>query len=257
MPMMSAVTQSVIDEFHRDGFLVAPGLFAAEATMLADCAAGMLDPLLAPAEFEADVGYPGAPESRVARGGLTPRRLLHAYSRDARLRAVATDVRLGRHLTAMVGAKPCLAQSHHNCIMTKFPSYSSRTDWHQDIRYWSFERAELVSTWIALGRERAVNGGLKVIPGSHRLTLSDAHYDEARFLRTEREDNAALIATAVDVELEPGDVLFFHCRLFHAAGSNRTDLPKLSLVFTYHDAFNRPLPGSRSALYPSVPVPIA
>ncbi len=254
--MMAALSQTSIDAFHRDGFLVARGLFAAESTALRDCAAAMLDPLLAPAEFEADVGYPGAPASRIARGGLTPRRLLHAYSRDPSLRAVGTDVRLGRHLAAMVGSNPCLSQSHHNCIMTKFPSYSSRTDWHQDIRYWSFEHAELVSAWIALGREQPVNGGLKVIPGSHRLALSEARYDEARFLRTDLADNAALIANAVDVELEPGDVLFFHCRLFHAAGSNHTDLPKLSLVFTYHDAANRPLAGSRSALYPSVPVSI-
>ena len=39
-----------------------------------------MQPLVGPAEFEADVGYPGAPVSRDAPGGKTPRRLLHAYA---------------------------------------------------------------------------------------------------------------------------------------------------------------------------------
>ena len=43
---------------------------------------GDMEPLVGPAELEADVGYPGAPESRDALGGKTPRRLLHAYARS-------------------------------------------------------------------------------------------------------------------------------------------------------------------------------
>ena len=57
--------------------------------------AAMLDPLQGPVEFEAETGYPGAPKSKLDAGGLTPRRLLHAYSRDALLRAWARDPRVG------------------------------------------------------------------------------------------------------------------------------------------------------------------
>ena len=57
------------------------------------------------------------------------------------------------------------------------------------------------------------------------------------------------------LELEPGDVLFFHCRLFHAAGANSTTHTKYSAVFTYHAADNRPLPGTRSASLPEVALP--
>ncbi|NQE97969.1 phytanoyl-CoA dioxygenase family protein, partial [Bacillus subtilis] len=35
---------------------------------------------IAPIEYEADLRYPGAPESRAAEGGLTVRRLLNAYA---------------------------------------------------------------------------------------------------------------------------------------------------------------------------------
>ncbi len=52
--------------------------------------------------------------------------------------------------------------------------------------------------------------------------------------------------------LEQGDVLFFHCRTFHAAGANRTQATKFSLVTTYHTADNPPLSGTRSASLPSI-----
>jgi phytanoyl-CoA hydroxylase len=77
-------------------------------------------------------------------------------------------------------------------------------------------------------------------------------YDAAQFLRPEHPDNQKLIATQRLVELDAGDVLFFHCRLFHAAGNNQTAETKFSLVFTYHAADNRPLPATRSAALPGI-----
>jgi phytanoyl-CoA hydroxylase len=138
--------------------------------------------------------------------------------------------------------------------MTKSPGYSSVTGWHRDIRYWSFERPELVSVWTALGPERRENGCLLVIPGTHRIDVDPGLLDDAQFLRADAKENRPLIDSAAYVELGPGDVLFFHCRLFHAAGRNQTGETKLSPVFTYHAADNRPLPGSRSASLPSLPV---
>jgi len=81
-----------LDAFHENGYLIRRGLIddteAADLVALIDRS---LQPALAPVEFEADVHYPGAPESRLAPGGHTPRRLLHAYSRDEKFQAI------GRH----------------------------------------------------------------------------------------------------------------------------------------------------------------
>jgi phytanoyl-CoA hydroxylase len=138
--------------------------------------------------------------------------------------------------------------------MTKYPDFSSVTMWHQDVRYWSFQRPELISLWLALGEERAENGALQVIPGSHRLPYPTGLLDEDLFLRTDLPDSQALIDQAITVELNRGDVLFFHCRTFHAARKNQTDHVKLSGVFTYHDQGNRPMPGTKSAQYASIPL---
>lgn len=243
------------ERFARDGFLVRRGLADPdEVRTLRELALAHLDPVIGPAEFEADVHYPGAPASRDAIGGQTPRRLLSALARDRLFRDWARGPAVAGTVRDLLGGEARLAQGHHNCVMTKFPGYSSATLWHQDIRYWSFDAPELVSVWLALGRESVANGALKVIPGSHRLELDRGRFDAELFLRPELPENAALIDTAVSVELAPGDVLFFDARTFHAAGRNETDAVKLSLVFTYHRDENRPIPGTRSANYPSLPL---
>jgi phytanoyl-CoA hydroxylase len=214
---------------------------------------GYLNPVLGPAEFEADLGYPGAPADPGEPGGETPRRLLHAYSRDKVFRHWATGQLVGDHLRRLFGRQDVyLSQCHHNCIMTKHPRHSSATLWHQDIRYWSFDRPELISVWLALGRETTDNGALQVIPGSHKMDVEQGRLDSALFLRTDLEENQVMIGQAKPLELEPGDVLFFHCRSFHAAGMNLTDELKMSLVFTYHTGDNKPISRTRSARLPGI-----
>ncbi len=247
---------SDVERFNRQGYLVVRQFASpTEVEALRARVATMLDPLQGPVEFEADTGYPGAPASRADAGGQTPRRLLHAYSRDELIRTFARHARVKQKLTELFGGRtPLLSQCHHNCVMTKHPGYSSRTMWHQDIRYWSFERADLISTWLALGAERRSNGALLVIPGSHMLQLDASRYDEALFLRPELPGNQSLLAQAQMVELDAGDLLYFHCRLFHAAGRNEMHALKCSLVFSYHDIDNHAVPHTRSAVYPSIPL---
>ncbi|MFT5172339.1 MAG: phytanoyl-CoA hydroxylase [Gammaproteobacteria bacterium] len=242
--------------FARDGYLLVRGL--ADRSLLAamrDSVLRALNPLQAPAEFEAEVGYPGAPSARAADGGDTVRRLLHAYSRDEAFRRWASLPAMVEILQALMHGQPVsMSQCHHNCVMTKYPGFSSETMWHQDIRYWSFDAPELISVWLALDSEHKQNGALRVIPGSHRSHLDRGRLDMHLFLRPELEENQALIDSAVQVELQPGDALFFHCKLFHAADANTTDEVKLSTVLTYHARENQPIPGTRSAQYPSIDV---
>ena len=239
--------------FAREGFVVLRALVdGRQCDAMAETARRHLSPLIAPVEFEADVGYPGAPSARDGQGGDTPRRLLGAFARDQAFRAFALGPDLHDMLRQLLGKDVMLSQCHHNCVMTKHPGYSSATSWHQDSRYWSFDRPELVSAWLALGDETRANGALQVIPGSHRLDLPPSRVDKSLFLRRDVAENRALMDQAVTVELSKGDVLLFSSRLFHAAGPNDTDTVKLSVVFTYHAASNRPTPGTRSAQAPSV-----
>ena len=128
--------------------------------------------------------------------------------------------------------------AHHNCVMTKQPHHSSDTRWHRDIRYWNFTSPKLVSVWLALGKEYPENGGLFVIPGSHRLKLQPSQLDESLFFREDVAENQPLLDSAVPVELAAGDVLFFHACTLHTASRNNTDQSKFSAVFTFRPADN-------------------
>jgi phytanoyl-CoA hydroxylase len=106
--------------------------------------------------------------------------------------------------------------------------------------------------WLALGPEYRRNGCLRAIPGTHRHEYSRERFDEELFLKPEHPDNGPLIEQAVDVELDAGDVLFFHARLFHAATRNLTDEPKFSVVFTFRPFDNPPRPNTRSSSLPEL-----
>ena len=242
--------------FNREGFVIARGLADFDmCRQMLECTRESLAAANGPAEFEADLHYPGAPGSRDVTGGDTIRRLKEANGRHPVFSRFITQPALVQRLSQLLGPQIVMPLAHHNCIMTKQPRFSSETLWHQDIRYWSYERPELVSIWLALGRETPENGCLYLIPGTHSMTFGPERFDEALFLRADQSENAALIAEKVPAALEPGDVLFFHCRTFHAAGRNQTDQTKFSVVFTFRPGDNPPKTGSRSASMPELVLP--
>lgn len=245
-------------QFERDGFVIVRGLGDAQTCrQMVDCTREALAGAIGPAEFEADLHYPGAPGSRAAVGGDTIRRLKEAHGRHPVFTRFVTQPSLARRLEQLLGPRVVMPLAHHNCIMTKQPRFSSETHWHQDIRYWSYDRPQLVSVWLALGRETPENGCLDLIPGTHNMSFGPERFDDALFLRADRPENATLIEHKIAAPLEPGDVLFFHCRTFHAAGRNQTGQTKFSVVFTFRPADNPPKPGSRSASMPELVLPRA
>ncbi len=242
-----------VRELRETGYVVVRGLVPpARCEALREVALRQLAEAAPPAEFEADLKYPGAPDSKDAPGGHTVRRLLDAYVRDPLFAEWATSPEVRGWMELYFGETPYLSRAHHNCLMTKHPTYGSLTGWHRDARYWAFERDDLVSAWIALGSETVENGALWFVPKSHTLPFTSERFDEAKFFRSDLPENAALIRTAVSPELQAGDVVFFHCNTLHSAGKNLTGQVKFSLVYTYSGASNAPLPGTRSAAKPEV-----
>ena len=245
-----------VDQFEKTGFVIARQLADPEiCRQMMACTQATLAAPFGPVEYEADLHYPGAPGSRTAAGGETIRRLKSAHGRHPVFTEFASQPSMVRRLQQLLGPQVVMPFAHHNCIMTKQPRYSSETRWHQDIRYWSFERPELVSVWLALGHETPQNGCLYLIPGTHTLPVDRDQLDDALFLRTDRAENAALLEQKIPAELQPGDVLFFHCRTFHAAGRNHTNQTKFSVVFTFRPADNPPKLGTRSASMPELLLP--
>jgi phytanoyl-CoA hydroxylase len=249
-------TANDIQQFHQDGFVIVRGLASDEQCKhMLDIALEHLEQQIEPVEYEADLHYPGSPASRSIQGGKTIRRLLQAYSRAPVFSQWVSSPSLQGRLKQLIGSRIVMPLAHHNCIMTKHHKFSSDTGWHQDIRYWSFQKSDLVTAWLALGPEYEENGGLRIIPGSHRATIQYHQRDDAQFLRTDLPENQDLIKQSINVHLEAGDVLFFHSLLLHSANRNRTEKNKTSVVFTFRSIDNPPRPDTRSASLPELLFP--
>lgn len=251
--MEATLSSAQLNEFEKNGYLIVRSVVAKDVCeRMLEVTQEQVRDATAPVEYEAEVGYAGAPASLDAPGGRTIRRLRGAYDRDQCFRDWAREPGLISRLRQLLDEAVYLTLAHHNCVMTKHPSYGTATGWHRDIRYWSFTRPDLICVWLALDAENGSNGGLKFIPGSHRLNIAPHQLDELDFLRPELSENQALFAQGLQIELQQGDVVFFHSGLFHAAGRNGSARTKTSVAFAYHGASTKPIAGTRSAAAPDI-----
>ncbi len=238
---MKYITTKEIQFYHDNGYLVKKNFVSKKLLdELQDKTLEHLKSRVEPFELEQEVDYPGSPKSIDDKGGDTIRRLKMVYTRDNIFSKWASHPDVVSVLWSLFDSKSLfLVQSHHNCIMTKQPQYSSETHWHKDVRYWNFANNQLINTWLPLGDETLENGCLQVIPKTHLWSVDKDSLDQRLFLRKDLAENQPWLDQSVNVELQRGDLLFFHAALFHAAGKNRTHQSKNAVVFTYHSEKNQ------------------
>ena len=136
------------------------------------------------------------------------------------------------------------AYHSHSKMIMKDAKVGGAWTWHQDYGYWyqnGVLAPNLTSAYIALDRATRANGCLQVIRGSHRLgridhrlTGDQAGADPARVEQILERYNL------VHVEMEPGDILFFHANLLHRSDQNRSDQPRWSMICCYNARSNDP-----------------
>lgn len=246
------LTTEQIDSFFAQGYLILRN-FCPEQQWQAirSVAEQQLQSRSMPVELESDLEYPGAP-SKDNDAAETIRRLKQAVDRDPAIRDWATSSQVASVLKDLLAEPIFLVRAHHNCIMTKQPEFSSDSWWHQDLRYWRYTQGNLISAWLALGEENERNGGLMVVPGSHKMSFTPQQFDEALFFRQDLEENQQILRSKINLELAPGDLLLFHCRTIHAATRNYTNQTKMAAVFTYRSGSDLPVAGTRSAEIPDI-----
>src|SRR5215212_2919248 len=133
---------------------------------------------------------------------------------------------------------------YHSKMILKDPKVGGAWAWHQDYGYW-YQNGVLfpllTSVFIAVDPCRKENGCLQVLKRSHEagrinhvLTGDQAGADR------ERVDELAKRLELVHVEMDPGDVLFFHPNLLHRSDQNRSDNPRWSMICCYNAKSNDP-----------------
>lgn len=96
--------------------------------------------------------------------------------------------------------------------------------WHQDEDYIPTRDRSLIGAWISLDHANVENGGLWILPGSHRPgVLWDQHWHGDRRFDCAEESQGFpwRDEDAVPVEVRPGSVVFFNGYTLHRSLPNR------------------------------------
>ncbi|MFE6526375.1 phytanoyl-CoA dioxygenase family protein [Streptomyces sp. NPDC057794] len=199
--------------FEEDGFTVVRGLFGTEEIdRLCGRFAALREAGPVPGHFEPRASGPDADPLHV-----WPR-VMHPHEIDDLAREVLLDSRLRTVLETLLGEEVLAAQS-----MFYFkPPRARGQALHQDNFYLRVEPGTCVAAWVACDVIDRENGGLEVVPGTHRMDLfcPEPADPEVSFAREYVPPPPGL--EPVPVDMRPGDVLFFNGSLVHGSRPNRS-----------------------------------
>jgi ectoine hydroxylase-related dioxygenase (phytanoyl-CoA dioxygenase family) len=220
---------TLADRYDRDGFVVAPQLFTGEEVdaLLAETLAisrgqrGSIDGVLpvkeAGSSFKKSRRKPPASDDEVLSRFIAihfPHKiseLMFDALRHPKVVSVLTEL-LGPNVKAM-----------QSMLFVKQAGKPGQA-WHQDEFYIPTRDRSLIGAWIALDDATIENGGLWIIPGSHGngvLYPMRQHDDERFDGAAEAYDFPFGESDAIPVEVERGDVVFFHGYTLHRSLPNR------------------------------------
>ena len=202
--------KALLDQFRRDGYAVARGLFSTgEAEGYKDHFMALRTSGNHPLDHKGVDTAVGDPLREYPR-------MTHMHRWDLISLEWLTDPRLNRCMTRILGREPYAVQS-----MLYFKPPGSRGQaLHQDQFYLKVRPGTCMAAWMALDRSDEENGCLQVVPGSQDLPI----------LCTERADTSTSFTdiaaplpegmARVPVIMEPGDVAFFPGALIHGSCPN-------------------------------------
>jgi ectoine hydroxylase len=126
--------------------------------------------------------------------------------------------------------------------------------WHSDFETWHAEdgmpRMRAVSFSIALTENFAYNGGLMIMPGSHRTFVSCLgetpadHYRESlknQEVGTPDSDSLTMLADKHGIELftgPAGSATVFDCNCMHGSNGNITPFPRSNVFIVFNSVEN-------------------
>jgi ectoine hydroxylase-related dioxygenase (phytanoyl-CoA dioxygenase family) len=133
----------------------------------------------------------------------------------------------------------------HSKLMQKEPKVGGAWEWHQDYGYWyknGFLYPEaLISVMVALTEATKQNGCLQVLKGSHKMGRFEHNFvGEQQGADMAFVEEAMKVCERVYVELNPGDVLFFHSNILHMSEANLSDTARWSFISAYNLSYNVP-----------------
>ncbi|HET7836425.1 MAG TPA: phytanoyl-CoA dioxygenase family protein [Variovorax sp.] len=177
--------------------------------------------------------------------GVRPEKLVSAHVEgdngegvrgSRRFLELAMDPEIVELVSGVIGDDVILWGCHVFC---KPAAEGYETPWHQDGHYWPIRPLANCTVWVALEASTVENGCLRVIPRSHRGQVLHEHLHEDR---TDLTLNQRLAvgsfdeASAVDLELQPGQMSLHDVYMIHGAQANTSAKRRTGVALRYMPA---------------------
>jgi hypothetical protein len=209
----TCLTHEQIAGYNRDGYLKSIRVFdLAETTTIRE----YFDDLLA----------------RVLAAGGDSYSISTAHMKHGRVYDLLTDPRIVDLVADLLGSDVVAWGSHFFC---KMPHDGRRVAWHQDASYWPLSPSKTATVWLAVDDAKVENACMRFLAGSHHkghLTYRRSSPDEHNVL-DQTVENAEQYGTAVDVELNAGEVSIHSDLLLHGSEANQSDRRRCGLTLRY------------------------
>ena len=124
-------------------------------------------------------------------------------------------------------------------VFCKPATQGYETPWHQDGHYWPIRPLANCTVWVALEESSVENGCLRVIPRSHvgRQLHEHLHEDRADLTLNQRLAHGTFDeASAVDLELQPGEMSLHDVYMIHGAAANTSRKRRTGVALRYMPA---------------------
>ena len=211
-----------IASYHEQGYVVVPGVFpAAELEEMDQESDRLLD-------------QPGNDA-----GGVHPTWIFKIHQKSEMAARFAEDERLQALVADVV--HPGLA-IHSTKLVPKPPHSNDVCHWHQDEAFYfrpddpdTVSRTRM-SVWVPLQDAHEKNGGLWVVPGSHRWGIDPYHMVDTGQCRKVIDREAYANEHAVPLRVSAGSVVLFSAWTWHHSKNNETDRVRRAFIVSYQEA---------------------
>lgn len=217
-------------QFDEDGYCIAKGHYSeSEVADIIDLFEGLH------AEALTDSSYHEyfKPVSKEESGGdplLEFPRFIHPHRFSDRAKQHMLKQETGDLLTHMLEDEAIAVQS----MFYYKPPGAKGQALHQDNVYLLVEPVTCIAAWTAIDYCDPDNGGMYIVPGSHRIKVEcpvDIESEDSFVSHTVPIPKGMKAVPAI---MEPGDTLFFNGSVIHGSGPNRTEDRWRRSFITHH-----------------------
>lgn len=145
---------------------------------------------------------------------------------------VATHPRILEYVRDIIGDNVVCWHTH---AFAKEPGESRAVPWHQDATYWPLTPSRTITVWLAIDDSDTENGGLQIIPGTHKGVLdyrdidkkATGHVLSKQILDIERYGDP------ITIELKAGQASIHPDLMAHGSSGNASTRRRCGLTLRY------------------------